>query len=133
MQVQKIRQLLRMKGLGEIRVGTVDDLQGQEERVIFISTVLSKEESLPMQVTSHGSEKGRENPEVGFWRNPRRFNVAITRAKALLVVVGHPNILVKVSMNNNDLYALFIMYFVFLISSYSSFIFFPLLFSAYLF
>jgi superfamily I DNA and/or RNA helicase len=31
--------------------------------------------------------------DVGFWRNPKRFNVAITRAKALLVVVGSPRVL----------------------------------------
>lgn len=30
---------------------------------------------------------------VGFFNNPKRFNVAITRAMALLVVVGHPDML----------------------------------------
>ena len=34
-----MRQLLRERGLGAVRVGTVDDYQGQEERIIFISTV----------------------------------------------------------------------------------------------
>ena len=37
-QVQKIRLLLRERGLGAVRVGTVDDYQGQEERIILIST-----------------------------------------------------------------------------------------------
>lgn len=37
--MQKIRLLLRERGLGAVRVGTVDDYQGQEERIIFISTV----------------------------------------------------------------------------------------------
>jgi len=32
---------------------------------------------------------------VGFWRNRKRFNVAITRAKALLVVAGHPAVLLE--------------------------------------
>ena len=86
-QVQKIRLLLRARGLGNIRVGTVDDLQGQEERIIFISTVLSKPETLPA-VSS----------DLGFWRNPKRFNVAITRAKALLVVLGHPVLLLEVPL-----------------------------------
>ena len=36
-QVYKIRTLLREHGLGAIRVGTVDDYQGQEEKIIFIS------------------------------------------------------------------------------------------------
>jgi len=35
------------RGLGATRVGTVDDYQGQEERIIFISTTLTKPESLP--------------------------------------------------------------------------------------
>jgi hypothetical protein len=30
---------------------------------------------------------------IGFWQSPKRFNVAITRAKALLVVVGSPTVL----------------------------------------
>lgn len=34
---------------------------------------------------------------LGFLCNPKRFNVAVTRAKALLIVVGNPHVLVKVS------------------------------------
>ena len=37
-QVQKIRLLLRAENLDAVRVGTVDDYQGQEERVIVISS-----------------------------------------------------------------------------------------------
>lgn len=33
MQVYKLRALLRARGLGAIRAGTVDDYQGQEEKV----------------------------------------------------------------------------------------------------
>lgn len=91
LQVQKIRLLFRSRGLGDIRVGTVNDLQGQEERIIFISTVLSRPESMPKATSSTDNDPG-----IGFWRNPKRFNVAITRAKALLVVLGHPVVLFEV-------------------------------------
>ncbi|KAK9834613.1 hypothetical protein WJX74_005750 [Apatococcus lobatus] len=108
-QVQKIRGLLRAQRLSSVRVGTVDDFQGQEARIIFISTVLTRPASLPPALPSHtdgggsdgvgmGSLTSRIQPDgalVGFWRNPKRFNVAITRAKALLVVVGHPLVLME--------------------------------------
>ena len=32
----------------------------------------------------------------GMWGSPQRFNVAITRARALLVAVGHPTVLMEV-------------------------------------
>ncbi|KAG7245525.1 hypothetical protein CRUP_038624, partial [Coryphaenoides rupestris] len=32
---------------------------------------------------------------LGFLSNPKRFNVAITRPKALLILIGNPHILVK--------------------------------------
>lgn len=101
MQVVKIRLLLRERGLYDVRVGTVDDYQGQEERIVFISTVLSRPESLPQSATAAGraaagkEDSGRDDPHLGFWQNPKRFNVAITRAKALLVVVGHPAVLMQ--------------------------------------
>lgn len=41
-QVYLIRQMFRDKGLGNVRVGTVDDYQGQEERVLLVSTVVSR-------------------------------------------------------------------------------------------
>ena len=56
--------------------------------------VLSKPESLPPRASAQG--EGPADQHVGFWRNPKRFNVAITRAKALLVVVGHPVVLMEV-------------------------------------
>ena len=36
-----VRNLLRQEGFWEVNVGTVDDFQGQELRVIFVTSVLS--------------------------------------------------------------------------------------------
>lgn len=56
----------------EVRVSTVDSFQGQECDVIIFSAV-----------------RANNNGEIGFLRDPRRLNVAITRAKHSLVLVGH--------------------------------------------
>ncbi|XP_029472882.1 RNA helicase Mov10l1 isoform X1 [Rhinatrema bivittatum] len=84
-QVEKIRILLRIMALSDIKVGSVEEFQGQEYLVILISTVRSCEERL-------GED---EKYLLGFLSNPRRFNVAVTRPKALLIVVGNPHVLIK--------------------------------------
>lgn len=55
----------------EIELGTIDSMQGREKDVVIISLV-------------------RSNPEmeVGFLAQKKRLNVAITRAKRQLVVIG---------------------------------------------
>ncbi|XP_057879280.1 RNA helicase Mov10l1 [Melospiza georgiana] len=83
-QVEKIRFLLRSIDLEDIKVGTVEEFQGQEYMVIILSTVRSQK----MVIDD-------EKHSLGFLCNPKRFNVAITRAKALLIVVGNPHVLVK--------------------------------------
>uniref|UniRef100_A0A8D2LPQ6 RNA helicase Mov10l1 n=1 Tax=Varanus komodoensis TaxID=61221 RepID=A0A8D2LPQ6_VARKO len=83
-QVEKIRILLRSVNLMDIKVGSVEEFQGQEFLVIILSTVRSNE-------TSFKDEKYF----LGFLANSKRFNVAITRPKALLIIVGNPHVLVK--------------------------------------
>ncbi|KAJ7397841.1 RNA helicase Mov10l1 [Pitangus sulphuratus] len=83
-QVEKIKFLLRSIDLADIKVGTVEEFQGQEYTVIILSTVRSQEDL-----------SDDEKYCLGFLCNPKRFNVAITRAKALLIVVGNPHVLVK--------------------------------------
>lgn len=55
----------------KIAINTIDSFQGQERDIIYISMVRS-------------NEKG----EIGFLKDTRRMNVAMTRARKKLVIIG---------------------------------------------
>ncbi|XP_068945382.1 helicase MOV-10 [Petaurus breviceps papuanus] len=90
-QVEKIYQCItkldkELKGLDNIKdlkVGSVEEFQGQERSVLLVSTVRSSQSFVQMD----------SDFNLGFLRNPKRFNVAVTRAKALLIIVGNPLLL----------------------------------------
>lgn len=63
-----------------VQIDTVDAMQGREKEVIIISTVRSPNE---FGAITH----------KGFLTDAKRFNVAISRAKWLIIVVGHPSLL----------------------------------------
>ena len=67
-QVQKLRERL---GDPDLEIGTVDGLQGREKEAVVISLVRS-------------NDRG----EVGFLGELRRLNVALTRARRHLTIVG---------------------------------------------
>ena len=54
-----------------IRISTIDSFQGQESENVIVSLVRSNEEG-----------------ELGFLKDYRRMNVAITRARERLYVIG---------------------------------------------
>lgn len=74
---QRKRFTEKFKDVKELEVGTVDSFQGREKLIIIMSTVRSQTET------------------VGFLKNEKRLNVALTRAKALLIVVGNGETLQK--------------------------------------
>jgi hypothetical protein len=61
-----------LSGQNSITVATVDSFQGLEKEVIIYASVRSNNEG-----------------NIGFLEDERRFNVAVTRAKRLLVFVGN--------------------------------------------
>ncbi|KAJ3228306.1 hypothetical protein HK099_004299 [Clydaea vesicula] len=74
-QLERIRTVLNASGLGDIKSGLISDFQGDEREVIILSCV---------RATSYvGLDYNN-----GFLRDSKKFNVAISRAKSLLVVVG---------------------------------------------
>jgi helicase MOV-10 len=84
-QVIKIKRALQ-SDLGpnhQIKVGSTEMFQGQERRVIIISTVRSTEGYISVDAKHH----------LGFLGNPKRLNVAVTRPIALLIVVGCATVL----------------------------------------
>ena len=82
-QVYYLRQLLRKREFFTpykhlISINTVDGFQGQERDVILISLV-------------RANEKG----EIGFLSDLRRMNVAITRARMKLIILGDASTLTR--------------------------------------
>jgi len=71
-------------GCEAIKVGLVEDFQGGEKDVIIISTVRGLK-SIDADVEY----------DRGFLQNDRSYNVAVSRAKAMLVVVGNCDVLVR--------------------------------------
>ncbi len=82
-QVQYLRQMVKHDGFFKpyrhlITINTVDGFQGQERDIIIISLV-----------------RANEQGEIGFLRDLRRMNVAMTRARMKLIILGDASTLTK--------------------------------------
>ena len=83
-QVKKLQDVRRyaQKELGlPIRLKTVDKFQGMERNIIIVSTVRSD------KLIKGGLVE--KNADIGFAKAPERLNVALSRARRLLIVVGN--------------------------------------------
>jgi len=70
-QVQRLRQVLASRLDQGVEIDTVDGFQGREKEAVVVTLVRSNEEG-----------------DVGFLADIRRMNVALTRARKKLVVIG---------------------------------------------
>lgn len=75
-KVQYLRGLIKHEAFFKpyrrlISINTVDGFQGQERDIILVSLVRSNDEG-----------------QIGFLRDLRRMNVAITRARMKLIILG---------------------------------------------
>jgi len=65
------------------KIGSVEEFQGQERMVIIISAVRSRLDTM----------SSNRRADLGFLSDPRRVCVALTRARALLIILGNPHVL----------------------------------------
>ncbi|XP_062532156.1 RNA helicase Mov10l1 isoform X2 [Bombyx mori] len=79
-QAYHIKKWLSSNNYEKIEVGTVESFQGKEKRVIVVSTVRANNDLL-----AHDAKF-----QLGFLVDDKRFNVALTRAKAKLIIIGNP-------------------------------------------
>ncbi|XP_040574732.1 regulator of nonsense transcripts 1 [Lepeophtheirus salmonis] len=86
-QYMQYQGSLNTKLYQECEIASVDAFQGREKDIIIISCVRSN-----------------DHQGIGFLADPRRLNVALTRAKYAVIVVGNPKVLSKQPLWNNLLH-----------------------------
>ena len=79
-QVRRLRKSARERNLPGLNIGPMEAFQGLESRVVIICTTRARKRFLDDDET-----KG-----IGIISNEKKFNVAITRAKEGLIVIGNP-------------------------------------------
>ena len=82
-QVRLLREIARQRKLYGLNIGPLEAFQGLESRVVIICTTRAR-----LRFLSDDINKG-----AGVIGEPKKLNVAITRAKEGLVVVGNPWVL----------------------------------------
>ncbi|KAI1280770.1 putative RNA helicase armi [Halotydeus destructor] len=84
-QMEMIRKFLDYLGFDLCKIATVEEFQGSERKVIIVSLVRTNPKNINYDIKK----------QLGFIFNEKRFNVATTRAKSLLIVIGDPFCLVN--------------------------------------
>lgn len=74
---RQFRQAFHPDVVATVDINTVDGFQGQEKDVIILSCVRG------------GQDDNRSTGGIGFLKDTRRMNVALTRAKSSLFIIGN--------------------------------------------
>ncbi|XP_075225443.1 putative RNA helicase armitage [Lycorma delicatula] len=82
-QVMKIRSCLNKLDIPLPKVGSVEEFQGQERMAIILSLVRSSSKVIIYD----------NKYSLGFISSPQRLNVALTRGRAIVIVIGNPHLL----------------------------------------
>lgn len=92
-QIKQLRSVAHNHPKLSIRVSTVDRFQGMERNIVIVSMVRSN----IIQSSKNQQPNWKRYPDLGypkqkslgFAQSPNRLNVALSRAKRLLVIVGN--------------------------------------------
>lgn len=92
-QIKQLRSVAHSHPNLPIRVSTVDRFQGMERNIVIVSMVRSN----TIQSSRNQQPDWKRYPELGypkqnslgFAQSPNRLNVALSRAKRLLIIVGN--------------------------------------------
>jgi helicase MOV-10 len=84
-QVRRLRTMFRAAKMHSINIGPMEAFQGLESRLVILCTTRSRDKFL-------NQDRARG---LGIIHEPKRFNVALTRAQQGLVVIGNPEVLDK--------------------------------------
>ena len=93
-QLRLLRDMAREFNQDDIpvRISTVDRFQGMERNIIIVSMVRSHciqtEKNQKPNYSKYPIDGFAKQEELGFAQSPNRLNVALSRAKRLLIIVG---------------------------------------------
>ena len=87
-QVKRFKEKFKINNI-EIAINTVDSFQGQERDIVLFSTVRSSKKNNSINDNQSGGES------IGFLKDFRRMNVALSRAKLGCFIIGNSQKLIS--------------------------------------
>ncbi|WP_417620067.1 AAA domain-containing protein [Oceanihabitans sediminis] len=104
-QIRLLKDLRKEFNDIPLRVSTVDRFQGMERNIIIVSMVRSNriatDKNQKPDKAIYGDLGFQEQKELGFAKSPNRLNVALSRAKRLLIIVGNSELFRQMEIYDN--------------------------------